>query len=166
VWLQTPVQGLRVGGSGYRGETLEEGEDDEVINAYGGSVEYMANRMTLRTEYVHLWENDNDRQTGYYVEASVRPYGKWEIAGLFDDWRADLDGAEYAPAMSLLRHRETAAGVNYRFSPNFVLKLSHHWVDGNRFAMPQLESLVDRLRAGEALEKKTRTVLFGAQLSF
>ena len=166
VWLQTPVQGLRVGGSGYRGETLEEGEDDQIINAYGGSVEYMASRMTLRTEYVHLWENDNDRQTGYYVEASVRPWGKWEIAGLFDDWRADLDGAEYAPALSLLRHRESAAGVNYRFSPNFVLKLSHHWVDGNRFAMPVMESLIDRLRAGEALERKTRTVLFGAQLSF
>lgn len=166
LWLATPVQGLRFGGSGYRGETIEIGEEDEVINAWAGSVEYVANRVTVRSEYVHMWENDNDAQTGYYVEASMRPWGKWEIAGLFDDWRADLDGPEYAPAISLLRHRETALGVNYRFSPNFVLKLSHHWVDGNRFALPDVETLVDRLRASEPLEKKTNTVLFGAQLSF
>lgn len=166
LWLTTPVQGLRLGGSGYRGETFEEDEDDEVISAWAGSLEYLASRVTLRTEYVHVWENDNDKQTGYYVEGAVRPYGKWELAGLFDDWRADLDGPEYTPAISLLRHKEVAAGVNYRFSPNFVLKLSHHWVDGNRYALPDIESLADRLRAGEPLEKKTRTLLFGAQLSF
>lgn len=166
VWLSTPLSGLRFGGSTYRGESFEEGEDDEVISAYAGSIEYAANRVTLRTEYVHTWENDNDNMTGYYVEGSLRPWGKWEIAGMFDDWRADLDGAEYKDALSLIRHKELAAGLNYRFSPNFVLKMSHHWVDGNRFAMPTIETMVDRLRAGEALERKTKTLLFGAQLSF
>ena len=166
VWLATPLSGLRLGGSTYRGESFEEGEEDEVISAYAGSVEYSANRVTLRTEYVHTWENDNDNMTGYYVEGSFRPYGKWEIAGMFDDWRADLDGPEFRDALSLIRHKEVAAGVNYRFSPNFVLKMSHHWVDGNRFAMPTIETMVDRLRAGEALERKTNTLLFGAQLSF
>ena len=166
VWLATPVQGLRFGGSTYRGESFEEGEEDEVTSAYAGSLEYMASRTTIRAEYTHLWESDNDKQTGYYVEASVRPYGKWEVAGQFDDWRADLDGPEYAPAISLLRHRETAFGVNYRFSPNFVLKLSHHWVEGNRFALPEMDSVIDALRAGEQLDKKTKTLLFGAQLSF
>jgi predicted porin len=166
VWLMTPIAGLRFGGSSYRGENFEEGEENEVTSAYAGSLEYAASRFTLRSEYVHMWENDNDNQTGYYVEGSLRPYGKWEIAGLFDDWKADLDGPEYKDALSLLRHKELAAGVNYRFSPNFVLKLSHHWVDGNRFAMPTLELFLDRLRAGQQLERKTKTVLFGAQLSF
>ena len=166
LWLATPLQGLRFGGSTYRGESFEEGEENEVISAYAGSVEYMANKVTLRGEYAYTWENDNDNMTGYYVEGSLRPYGKWEIAGLFDDWKADLDGPEYKDALSLIRHKEVAAGLNYRFSPNFVLKMSHHWVDGNRFAMPNLETLIDRLRAGEAIERKTKTVLFGAQLSF
>lgn len=166
VWLSTPVSGLRFGGSTYRGESFEEGEEDEVINAMGGSLEYAANRFTLRSEYVYTWENDNDNMTGWYAEGSFRPYGKWEIAGMFDDWRADLDGPEYKDALSLIRHKEVAAGLNYRFSPNFVIKMSHHWVDGNRFAMPDIETMVDRLRAGEAIERKTRTLLFGAQLSF
>jgi hypothetical protein len=166
VWLATPLSGLRFGGSTYRGESFEEGEENEVISAYAGSVEYLANKVTLRGEYAYTWENDNDNMTGYYVEGSLRPYGKWEIAGLFDDWKADLDGPEYKDALSLIRHKEVAAGVNYRFSPNFVLKMSHHWVDGNRFAMPNIETLIDRLRAGQAIERKTKTLLFGAQLSF
>ena len=165
-WLQTPVSGLRFGGSMYRGESFEEGEEDEVSHAAAGSLEYAVNKFTVRTEYVHMWENDNDKQTGYYVEGSLRPFGKWEIAGLFDDWKADLDGPEYKDALSLIRHKEVAAGVNYRFSPNFVMKLSHHWVDGNRFAMPALETLIDDLRAGEGLDRKTKTLVFGAQLSF
>lgn len=166
LWLQTPIQGLRIGGSGYHGQTIELNEPDATVDSYAGSLEYMSSMVTLRSEYVHQWEDDNDKQTGYYVEASIRPYGKWEIAGLFDDWKANLDGPEYAPAISLLRHQEVAAGVNYRFSPNFILKLSHHWVEGNRFATPDAESLIDRLRAGTPLPEKTRAVLFGAQLSF
>ena len=31
---------------------------------------------------------------------------------------------------------EMGAGINYWFTPNFVLKTSVHWVDGNRFAFP------------------------------
>lgn len=166
LWVGTPLQGLRVGGSTYRGETDEPNEPTSVISAYATSVEYLTSKVTVRSEYVYQWENDNDNQTGWYVEGALRPFGKWELAGLVNDWKADLDGAEYQPAISLLRHREYAAGVNYRFSSNFVLKLSHHWVDGNRFALPTTEALIDQLRASQPLEKKTNTLLFGAQLSF
>ena len=166
IWLSTPIQGLRFGGSSYRGTNFEQGEEDEVSTTLAGSLEYVANRFTVRSEYVHAYENDNDKQTGYYGELSLRPYGKWEIAGLFNEWRADLDGPEYRDALSLLRHKEQALGLNYRFSTNFVVKLSHHWVDGNRFALPTVDLLFDRLRAGQELERKTKTVLFGAQFSF
>ena len=165
-WLATPVTGLRVGGSGYRGTSLEAGQPDQVSTAWATSLEYVANRVTVRGEYTHYWEEDNDKQTGYYVEGAIRPYGKWEIAGLFDEYYADLDGPEYRDAISLLQHREQALGLNYRFSPNFVVKLSHHWVDGNRFAMPSVDVLFDRLRNDQPLQRKTKTVLFGAQLSF
>lgn len=166
LWISTPIQGLRFGGSGYRGTNFEDGEDDEVGTTLAGSLEYAANKVTLRSEYVHAYENDNDKQTGYYVEGALRPWGKWEVAGLFNDYEADLDGAEYRDAVSLLRHKEQALGLNYRFSPNFVVKMSHHWVDGNRFALPTVDLLFDRLRADKALETKTKTVVFGAQFSF
>jgi predicted porin len=166
LWLLTPVNGMRVGVSRYRGETSEENEPLSTIDAQALSVELALSRMTTRAEYMYQWENDNDNQTAWYVESAVRVVGNWELAGLYNRYSADLDGDEYESVVSLLRHKEVAVGLNYRFSPNFVMKLAHHNVTGNRFATPSSETLIDDLRASKPLETTTRALILGAQMSF
>jgi hypothetical protein len=166
LWVQTPMDGLRFGVSRYRGETSEINAGLSTIDAHGVSAELAVSRLTTRAEYVYQWENDNDNQTGYYVESAVRVVGNWEVAGLFNKYWADLDGPEDQAVISLLRHREVAVGINYWFSPNFVIKLAHHNVTGNRFATPSVETLVDDLRANKPLDTTTRALILGAQMSF
>ena len=166
LWIQTPVDGFRVGVSRYRGETSELNEPLSTIDAHAFSAELSLNRVTTRAEYVYQWENDNDNQTGYYLETAVRVVGNWEVAGLYNKYWADLDGPEDQAVISLLRHKETAFGINYRFSPNFVIKAAHHNVDGNRYATPNAETLIDDLRAGTPLATTTRALIIGAQMSF
>ena len=61
------------------------------------------------------------------------------------------------------RDEDAAAGLNYWFSPQFVVKLSYHHVDGNRFARP--EEAGETLRSG-GLDSHTNLVALGAQFSF
>jgi len=166
LWLNTPITGLRMGVSRYRGETSEINEPLSTLDAHAVSGELVMSRMTTRAEYVYQWENDNDNQTAYYLESAVRVVGNWEVAGLYNNYSADLDGDETESVISLLRHKEVALGVNYRFSPNFVIKLAHHNVTGNRFATPNVETLIDDLRASKPLETTTRALILGAQMSF
>ena len=79
---------------------------------------------------------------------------------------------------SLLEHRELAGGVNYFFSPNFVMKASVHHTTGNHFAQPVGDgSLISAYHDAEALYQSTGTVtqvparkttalLVGAQFAF
>ena len=102
----------------------------------------------------------------------MRLTSNWQVAGLYSTQRTKLYGANQAVldanvarARTLLAHDETGAGLNYWFTPNFVLKTSVHWVDGNRFAYPdplRLRSIV----ANGRLREGTTTVLVGSQLSF
>jgi hypothetical protein len=74
---------------------------------------------------------------------------------------------------SLLYHNERAAGLNYWFSPSFVMKLSYHHIEGNRFSQPDRDDLVAKLTtaytAGSTtipFPTTTDAMLLGAQFSF
>jgi len=67
-----------------------------------------------------------------------------------------------AAPRSLLRHNEDAVGVNYWFTPRFVLKLSYHHVNGNLFSVPKL---FDNAVQNNRLKKQTNVVVFGMQFS-
>jgi hypothetical protein len=69
----------------------------------------------------------------------------------------------YAGSRALLEHREIASTLNYWFAPGFVLKLSGHLIDGNRFAHPV--AVDDAILAG-TLARRTFAVIFGTQFSF
>ena len=63
------------------------------------------------------------------------------------------------PALPVLSedHQEGTIGLNYWFTPNFVLKLSYHYVDGLLAISP--EEIVDP-------KENTNLVIFGSQFSF
>ena len=183
--LNLPFQGMRIGASGYHGNTAEfpipgRGDVQTVVYSY----EYVANRLALRTEALREWESDHDRQNGWYYEGAYRLLSRLQVTGLFDRATTHLKGKRAGCAApcsdippvgaDLLFHKEYAAGLDYAFSPSFVMKLEYHNVDGNRFAQPSRDDLVAKLAAAYAanpsgptpLPRKTNAVLLGAQFSF
>lgn len=182
--INLPVVGMRVGSSAYHGNTAEfpipgRGDVQTIVHSF----EYVANRFSLRSEVLHEMESDHDRQDGWYYEGAYRLVGGLQLAGLYDHATTHLKGKKpgcAAPCSdyptlgaSLLSHEERAAGLNYYFSPSFVMKLSYHHIEGNRFAQPNRDDLVAKLSAAytagsttSPLPNNTDAVLLGAQFSF
>jgi hypothetical protein len=183
--LNLPIPGMRVGSSAYHGNTNElpipgRGNVETIVHSF----EYVANRVALRSEALREIEGDHDRQNGWYYEGAYRLIGGLQVAGLFDRATTHLKGKKpgcAAPCTdipplgaSLLYHKEMAGGLNYWFAPGFVMKLSYHHVEGNRFAQPSRDDLVSVLSTAYAipgntvnpLQKETDAVLLGAQFSF
>lgn len=181
-----PVDGLRLGASGYHSQTGEAQAGRGWVSTVGYALEYNANRTLFRSEVYRQWENDHDRQNGWYYEGGYRVYRGWQLAGRFDRTTVHPKGAVPAvgkngiPSVSfpvlgqsLLHHKELAGGLNYIFSPNFVMKASYHHVEGNHFAQPDAASALAAYEAAAMagsttipIPTKTNAVLLGAQFSF
>jgi hypothetical protein len=160
--LETPVDGLKFGASAYTGlETAVESRR----TVYGFSGEYLNGPWSLRSEFAHETVVDDLKVDGYYFEAAYRIGRHWQVAAQYDHLTTEVFEAPNPDDPSLLDHKEWAVGLNYWFSPNFVLKLDYHYVDGNRFAAPDLADFVETIHAG-ALEPKTNLIQFGTQFSF
>jgi hypothetical protein len=163
--VHAPVEGLSVGGSAYTA-TRPVGTTEVRRTVYGTHLEYVADRVSLRTEWMR--EDEPDRQTqvdGSYIEGAYFLSAGWQVAGLYSTSKTSLDGIDVSRAPSLLDHEEWGLGLNYWFAPNFVVKASYHAVEGNRFASPD----PTRLRAVVAtngLFETTNVVLVGGQFSF
>ena len=168
--LYTPIDGLSLGVSGYTGTrplTIEQRR-----NTVGAQAEFLNDRWSVRGEWVQSTDSKLQEASGAYGELALRLTAGWQVAGLYSTQRTSLFSANQAAldaniarAPKLLDHDEMGAGINYWFTPNFVLKTSVHWVEGNRYAFPdpvRLRSIV----ANGRLTDKTTTVLVGSQLSF
>lgn len=168
--LYTPLDGLTFGVSGYTGTrplTIEQRR-----NTVGAHAEFLNDVWSLRTEFAQATDSKLQASTGGYGELALRVTQNWQLAGLYSTQRTSLYGANQATvdanvarAPKLLEHEEMGGGLNYWFTPNFVLKTSVHWVDGNRFAYPDPVRLRSIVATGR-LRDKTTTVLVGSQLSF
>jgi hypothetical protein len=167
--LQTPIDGLSVGASGYTG-TRPVGVRELRRNVTGVHAEFLHDDWSVRGELAHEREDDQMRRhiDGAYVEAAYQLTEQWQLATLYstlDSKLAGADPANVARAPSLLKHEEWGFGLNFWFTPNFVLKGSYHVVDGNRFAAPEQNAL-RALVARDGIVTQTGVVLFGANLSF
>jgi hypothetical protein len=159
--LETPVRGLRFGLSAYSGK--EEREEQVRHNVFGVHGEYLAGAWSARSEYVWHPEKDGPHLRAFYLEVARTFRLHWQAAARYDWSDTTFSSGEPLPASSLGRHEDVAFGLNYVFSPAFVLKTSYHRVNGNRFARPDdLEQVLD---AG-ALQTRTHAVIAGAQFSF
>lgn len=181
-----PVDGLRLGASGYHSLTGEVSNGRGWVSTVGYSLEYDVNRTLFRSEVYRQWENDHDRQNGWYYEGAYRLFGGWQLAGRFDRTSVHLKGAvpavgkngipsdPYPPlGASLLYSKELAGGLNYIFSPNFVMKASYHYVQGNHFAQPDRTVAAAQFEAAAMagsttipIPTRTNALLLGAQFSF
>jgi hypothetical protein len=159
--VETPVDGLRAGGSAYTGKEI--GSTRRTV--FGLQAEYLRGAWSLRSEYAHESLPGDLTVSGGYVEAAYRFGDRWQAAAQYGHLTTSLAGAAGPIAPSLLDHTEAALGLNYWFSPQFVLKLSYHHVHGNRLAAPEPEDLSAQVRSG-ALQTRTHLLKVGAQFSF
>ncbi|HYD52461.1 MAG TPA: hypothetical protein VEA99_07530 [Gemmatimonadaceae bacterium] len=131
LWLQTPIDGLRLGASAQ--QYTEDGDADVPDNTtreFQASVDFTRSRGFVRSEYQELhypW----DRYHSGYLQAGLRPTGgRLMLVGEYgravdrdqtytDRWPADIEW-----------HRSVGAGVNWTFTPTLVGKLEHHWDRG------------------------------------
>jgi len=168
--LTTPVQGLLVGLSGYRGKENFIGRT--VVRTVGrdvilGSAEYGHGPLMVRAE----WGRGDSRKLhvhqGGYVEASyfVRP--KWQLATRYDKLTFDPVGfGTGLDAYKVKLHRDVAFGLNYWLNPNVVLRADYHTTDGNRFAYPSTNAELQTAVATGTLQSHSSALILGAQFSF
>jgi hypothetical protein len=148
--LETPIDGLSFGASAYRG-TMNGLETRVHHQAAGAQLEYLTDRLSLRTEWTENVTGASGEHAGY-VEAAWHFTKHWQVAGRFDGVQEKHDRTIDG------RHNEASVGVNYWFTRRFVVKLSGHHIDGTHFAQP--DAVTGRLQGD------TRLLMFGAQFSF
>lgn len=166
--VHTGIEGLNFGGSVYSGKVTDEVEggaiEDHRNLSLGGQVEYLTERITFRAEYaMQSIKEESDTQAAY-AEAGFMAAKRLQVAARWDWQNVSLADEEIEriggePDSALVKHNEVALGVNWWFSQNLVVKLSYHLVNGLRFAAPGED-------AGEEVDRKTRTILFGASFGF
>jgi len=172
--LLTPVEGLLFGVSAYSGdERFPDGSEANVEfdrDVYGGHVEYIGSRLWVRTEFAHFEEGDRFEEDGAYLELAYKLTEHWQLAARYDEWDAEIPGIDTANFpdffQQILEHQETALGLNYWFNPSFVVKLSYHLIEGNRFAFPDDPQVIQQSIFTNDLEDETDLLVFGAQFSF
>jgi len=154
--IVTPVEGLFFGASGYHGE------DDQETDVWGAHLEYVADPWLVRVETGHLRKIQYDSNDNY-IELAFKVTPKLQLAARYDTWEsnAELNPATPDFVYQMLKHDELAFGVNYWFSPQFVLKANVALVDGNRFAYPRDPDTILNVAAS----RPRRTVVMKAMVS-
>jgi hypothetical protein len=170
--VTTPIDGLTVGGSGYTGQAYTDlsAVDADQRDVIAAHAEYTRNDFAIRSEWGHLKNGSDFNVDSNYVETSYRIGQHWQVAARYDQLKVTLPGTNLSKLPKifpqLLEHKETALGVNYWFSPNFVVRANYQRVDGNRFAFPETGAEVQAALASGILDRKTDMILVGAQFSF
>lgn len=167
----TPVPGLSFSLSAYQGNEV-------VVNSMGAnyvdrqtellSAEYLGSALWIRAEAGRLESGPYHVQNSAYMETAYKITDHWQIAARYDWAEIDLQGgtAGLPPVFNqLFDHEEPGLGLNYWFSPQLVVRLGYHRVQGNLLTTATPEDLFNALLTGE-LAKETRLFTFGAQFSF
>jgi hypothetical protein len=171
VSLSPGVEGLRFGAS-YLGMEVYSSRDGGPrersrgesgrSHLVAGHLEYLTDALSIRAELFDM--SGADQVKGGYVEAAYKFAIGVQVAAQYDWHENSTPGTvDRTPAESLLKHDGFALGLNYWFSPDLVVKLNYHHVDGNVFAKP--DSPITHIIAG-TLEEKTNVFIFGTQFSF
>ena len=172
----TPISGMNFGVASYTGEAKFNYNgttyDDFFIRgqlvALNGHFEYLTGALSLRSEYQYVRNSGDDRRrSSGYIEAAYKLTNHWQLAALYDTQDWDIKDPLYQLALkkrpSLMEHEEWAFGLNYWFSPDFVIKFSYHLINGNVFA--RKFDLFQSIMSND-FEEKTALTTFGGQFSF
>lgn len=169
--VSTPVNGLSFGASGYTGEAATDLRDvpPEERDVLAAHVEYSGDRLLIRAEAGNVENHNQFTADTSYLELAYRLTEKIQLAGRYDTQKIELlDFVGSVPPIfnQLLDHTDVALGLNYWVRPNFVLRTSFHWVEGNRYAYPSTREEVLEMLDTQQLDNKTTMVVVGAQFSF
>jgi hypothetical protein len=131
-WLNTPVEGLRVGVGASRYQT-------EVATVGGRWSEWHASfdmsldRLTAQSEIRRI-RFPNGGYDARYVYLGLRPVQKLTLHGMVDV--ADVNLVLGPMAFDIDWNSEYTVGASYAFAPNFVLKLEGHRAMGYQADLP------------------------------
>jgi hypothetical protein len=159
--LQTPIEGLRFGASGYGG--WEIGSNLRFVA--GAHVEYVDDAWLVRAEYAHETVVNDLIQDGAYLEAAYHLTRHWQFAAQGGVLLVSLPGVPNPAVPSFNVHEELALGVNFWVTQGLVFKVAVHRVWGNRFAGPEPETYEGVISSGQ-LKTTTNLVQAGVQFSF
>jgi hypothetical protein len=131
LWLNTPVEGVRLGFGANRidatGGEFQKGFTDTQKNFYY-SLDASFERVMVRVEYY------DDRYTGgdwkaIYGEVVVKATDRLRLMANME--RGDMKFT--VPDFAVFEgnwNKEVGVGLNYAFRPDLVLKVEHHWHEG------------------------------------
>ena len=163
--LETPLQGLSVGGSLLTGTEAGGGAGRRRV-VYGLQAEYAGEALTVRAEHMHENVHHDLGASGSYVEASYRLTPHWQVAAEVGRLRTSFFGIHpTGQEAHLTEHDEVTVGLSYWFDFNLVLKVNVQRVRGNAYAHPDAADLPAVIAAG-ALRPNTNVLLAGAQFTF
>ncbi len=187
IGVGTPIEGFSFGVSGYEApeaETVITITSPTLVTltspskadraAVGAHLEYMTDALWARSEYVHFSFEDLLKAEAVYGELAYKIYKGLQVAGRID-WTKTFDLAAYLKAATpstLQKHTAYTAGLNYWFSPNFVIKTGYHYVRGNRFSSPDtlvldfVNPYATLYPGAPALDDTNHLFEAGAQFSF
>jgi hypothetical protein len=161
VKLHSPV-GVNVGVSAYTGHAP--GDAGDRHNVVGGQLEYDGSAFLLRTEMVRRRAPDQNVSAAY-VEAGYRLTPQWQVVARTDGSNTTFGDLALDSIPQGGKHREGAAGLNYWFGPEFVLKFSVHRTTGRRFALDESGAHGEAI-PGRLPRSQTTLLVFGAQFAF
>jgi len=175
VAIETPVEGLKVGFSGYMGTFFLDfgppvGEQGSEMDLIASFLEYNSDPFLVRSEFFYSDYNEiGESWYNFYIELGYKFSEQWQAVFRFDNQQGEHDVNlsplplidDTDPAFNM--HREYAFGINYFASPELVFRASYHMIDGLLFGGP--EGGWDSLRTGD-YTGETNMLIFGAQFSF
>jgi hypothetical protein len=136
LWVNTPIEGLRLGMSGmrFRARKATDTSTAPTQSQLLGSVDGNFNRFMLRGEFAKS-TSPTRYVLLYYGQAGVKLTEKLGVYGQIDvsDHHDRVKGGGYHVYTN---SRDVAGSVNYAFSPNLVLKAERHHIKGFGFDRP------------------------------
>lgn len=170
--LNTPIEGLWVGASGYTGTENVTGFNERRKSGVLASVEYVTDRLLVRAEGgTFVADQEYDGQ-GSYVEVAYKLTPRWQIAGRYDDFHLDLDSFKPLNLPSYLDphydadSNEKTVGVNFWVNPSLVVRASFSRVTGIRLLYPTPAQLETYIQTGELPKSESDVIIIGTQFSF
>jgi hypothetical protein len=132
-WINTPVPGVRFGGSAMRFQMPERGTSPEYwASSVNGSVDATLDRVYGRAEIKHLVLSEiNYENNIYYGQVGARVHGGLSVN--VQGERSHVVVERETGDLDYDALEDVAVGVNYAFNPNIVLKLEGHSAKGTAF---------------------------------
>lgn len=141
LWLNTPLDGLRLGVASQHyqwrplGDANAQAGTAAAVTEYHASLDGTFSRGFVRAEG-EVQKFTDDRFVSAYAQSGVKLTSRLTLAGEYQ--RATENDQTYStdwPA-TFMWHRSAGVGVDYAFAPTLVLKAEHHWDRGIQVEQP------------------------------